>query len=158
VELAALSVMLGNIETARPLEHLMVDDIANILPEIDQRTAELAHRGQWIVPGYYEKFGGIGVWGLTFAYRIQGWVLEGFSIWNTIWGYTLNLSSFAKQSITGSFSIALAIDSFSNNLLKFSILATLTSHPITGSFSIALAIDSFSNNLLKFSILAIYLP
>lgn len=52
-----LKEMLTNIETARPLEHLNVDDVAKILPEIDQRTAELAHRGQWIVPGYYEKFG-----------------------------------------------------------------------------------------------------
>jgi hypothetical protein len=58
IELASLSVMLKDIQTARPLEHLMVDDVAAILPEIDQRTAELAHRGQWIVPGYYEKFGG----------------------------------------------------------------------------------------------------
>ncbi|KAL3897958.1 MAG: hypothetical protein SGCHY_003056, partial [Lobulomycetales sp.] len=56
-ELIDLNQMLTNIETARPLEHLHVDDVAKIMPEVDQRTAELAHRGQWIVPGYYEKFG-----------------------------------------------------------------------------------------------------
>ncbi len=56
-ELQELSQLLQNIETARPVDQLTVDDVANALPEVDINTAKLAKRGQWIVPGYYEKFG-----------------------------------------------------------------------------------------------------
>lgn len=60
-ELVELGDLLKNIETARPLEELTVDEVVKILPEIDTHTAALAKRGQWIVPGYYEKFGEVWV-------------------------------------------------------------------------------------------------
>jgi F-type H+-transporting ATPase subunit d len=34
-----------------------VDDVVNAYPEIDNTVATMAKRGQWRVPGYYERFG-----------------------------------------------------------------------------------------------------
>ncbi|KAJ3201715.1 ATP synthase d subunit [Clydaea vesicula] len=56
-ELGELDELLQNIKTARPVDELTVEDVTKILPEIDENTAKLAKRGQWTVPGYYEKFG-----------------------------------------------------------------------------------------------------
>eukprot|EP00842_Homolaphlyctis_polyrhiza_P003864 jgi/Hompol1/4479/HPOL_003674-RA len=56
-ELVELNELLTNIETARPLEQLTVDDVAKAFPDIDKTVEKMALRGQWKVPGYYEKFG-----------------------------------------------------------------------------------------------------
>lgn len=56
-ELGELNELLSNIETARPVEQLTVEDVANAMPELDATVEKMAKRGQWRVPGYYEKFG-----------------------------------------------------------------------------------------------------
>ncbi|KAI8813623.1 hypothetical protein BJ742DRAFT_788959 [Cladochytrium replicatum] len=57
VELKELDTLLKNIETARPLDQLTVDDIAAAIPELDPTVEKMVKRGQWKVPGYYERFG-----------------------------------------------------------------------------------------------------
>ncbi|KAI8808881.1 hypothetical protein BJ742DRAFT_853153 [Cladochytrium replicatum] len=57
VELKELDALLKNIETARPLDQLTVDDIASAIPELDPTVEKMVKRGQWKVPGYYERFG-----------------------------------------------------------------------------------------------------
>ncbi|KAJ3415821.1 ATP synthase d subunit [Chytridiales sp. JEL 0842] len=57
VELKELNELLTNIETARPVDQLTVEDVAHAYPELDNTVAKMAKRGQWIVPGYYERFG-----------------------------------------------------------------------------------------------------
>ncbi|KAJ3084944.1 ATP synthase d subunit, partial [Quaeritorhiza haematococci] len=56
-ELTELQELLTNIETARPVDQLTVDDVTKAMPEIDTTVEKMAKRGQWILPGYYEKFG-----------------------------------------------------------------------------------------------------
>ncbi len=56
-EIAELNVLLSNIDQARPLEELTVDDVVQAAPEIDQTVEKMVKRSQWLVPGYYEKFG-----------------------------------------------------------------------------------------------------
>jgi F-type H+-transporting ATPase subunit d len=38
-------------------ERMQVEDVAAAYPEIDSIVEKMAKRGQWNVPGYYEKFG-----------------------------------------------------------------------------------------------------
>ncbi|TPX31533.1 hypothetical protein SmJEL517_g05151 [Synchytrium microbalum] len=57
VELDELNDLLTNIETARPVEQLTVEDVAKAMPDLDATVEKMAKRGQWRVPGYYEKFG-----------------------------------------------------------------------------------------------------
>ncbi|KAI9096132.1 hypothetical protein DFS34DRAFT_154890 [Phlyctochytrium arcticum] len=57
VEVKELQELLHNIETARPVDQLTVDDVAKAYPELDATVAKMAKRGQWRVPGYYERFG-----------------------------------------------------------------------------------------------------
>ncbi|KAJ3327371.1 ATP synthase d subunit [Blyttiomyces sp. JEL0837] len=56
-ELSELNELLTNIETARPVDDLTVDDVAKAYPDLDKTVEKMAKRGQWTVPGYYEKFG-----------------------------------------------------------------------------------------------------
>ncbi|TPX67200.1 hypothetical protein SpCBS45565_g03977 [Spizellomyces sp. 'palustris'] len=56
-EVSELQVLLTNIETARPVDQLTVDDVAKAYPELDKTVEKMAKRGQWKVPGYYERFG-----------------------------------------------------------------------------------------------------
>ncbi|KAL0640880.1 ATP synthase d subunit [Maublancomyces gigas] len=60
-ELADLEKTLKNIEEARPFEDLTVDDIAKARPDIDIRTEQMVSKGRWMVPGYKEKFGDLGL-------------------------------------------------------------------------------------------------
>ncbi|KAJ3183456.1 ATP synthase d subunit [Geranomyces variabilis] len=57
VEVDELKVLLKNIETARPVDQLTVEDVAKAYPELDKTVEKMAKRGQWKVPGYYERFG-----------------------------------------------------------------------------------------------------
>ncbi|KAI8854178.1 hypothetical protein BC829DRAFT_424533 [Chytridium lagenaria] len=57
VELLELNELLTNIETARPVDQLTVDDVAKAYPELDAIVEKMIKRGQWTVPGYYERFG-----------------------------------------------------------------------------------------------------
>ncbi|KAJ3218792.1 ATP synthase d subunit [Dinochytrium kinnereticum] len=57
VELLELNELLTNIETARPVDQLTVDDVARAYPELDKTVEKMIKRGQWTVPGYYERFG-----------------------------------------------------------------------------------------------------
>ncbi|KAI8906924.1 hypothetical protein EDD86DRAFT_192668 [Gorgonomyces haynaldii] len=57
VELKELQELLVNIEQARPVDELTVDDVAKAYPELEETVAKMAKRGQWRVPGYYERFG-----------------------------------------------------------------------------------------------------
>ncbi|KAI9203896.1 uncharacterized protein BJ171DRAFT_508605 [Polychytrium aggregatum] len=56
-ELVELKQLLTHIETARPVDQLTVDDVAQALPELDQTVAKMVKRGQWTIPGYYERYG-----------------------------------------------------------------------------------------------------
>ncbi|KAJ3098504.1 ATP synthase d subunit [Phlyctochytrium planicorne] len=56
-ELLELNELLTNIETARPVDQLTVDDVARAYPELDKTVEKMIKRGQWVVPGYYERFG-----------------------------------------------------------------------------------------------------
>ncbi|KAL2912006.1 ATP synthase d subunit [Polyrhizophydium stewartii] len=56
-ELVELQDMIKNIDTARPLEQLTVDDVAKAYPQLDATVEKMVKRGQWRIPGYYEKFG-----------------------------------------------------------------------------------------------------
>ncbi|KAI8909895.1 hypothetical protein PhCBS80983_g05758 [Powellomyces hirtus] len=57
VEVDELKSLLTNIETARPVDQLTVEDVAKAYPELDKTVEKMAKRGQWKVPGYYERFG-----------------------------------------------------------------------------------------------------
>ncbi|KAJ3294499.1 ATP synthase d subunit [Borealophlyctis nickersoniae] len=56
-ELGDLKKLLTNIETARPLEQLTIDDVAKAYPELMPTVDKMVRRHQWFVPGYYERFG-----------------------------------------------------------------------------------------------------
>ncbi|KAJ3183249.1 ATP synthase d subunit [Gaertneriomyces sp. JEL0708] len=56
-EVNELKDLLNNIETARPVDQLTVDDVAKAYPELDKTVEKMVKRGQWSVPGYYERFG-----------------------------------------------------------------------------------------------------
>ncbi|KAJ3108496.1 ATP synthase d subunit [Phlyctochytrium bullatum] len=56
-ELSELNELLTNIETARPVDQLTVDDVAKAYPDLDKTVEKMIKRGQWTVPGYYERFG-----------------------------------------------------------------------------------------------------
>ncbi|KAI8617513.1 hypothetical protein BC830DRAFT_1062371 [Chytriomyces sp. MP71] len=55
-EMVELKELLVNIETARPVDQLTVDDVVKAVPEIDSIVEKMVKRGQWRLPGYYEKF------------------------------------------------------------------------------------------------------
>lgn len=55
-EMSELKVLQKDIETARPIAELTVDDVAKAYPELDKTVEKMALRGQWRVPGYYEKY------------------------------------------------------------------------------------------------------
>ncbi|KAJ3129562.1 ATP synthase d subunit [Nowakowskiella sp. JEL0407] len=57
VEMTELNDLLKNIETARPIEQVTVEDVALAIPELDATVQKMIKRGQWTVPGYYERFG-----------------------------------------------------------------------------------------------------
>ncbi|KAJ1330694.1 hypothetical protein BSLG_009146 [Batrachochytrium salamandrivorans] len=54
-EMVELKALLTNIETARPLEQMTMDDVTNAYPEVEKTVEKMVRRGQWRVPGYYEK-------------------------------------------------------------------------------------------------------
>ncbi|KAJ3321283.1 ATP synthase d subunit [Boothiomyces sp. JEL0866] len=56
-ELVELNELLVNIENARPIDQMTIDDVATAYPALDATVEKMAKRGQWRVPGYYEKFG-----------------------------------------------------------------------------------------------------
>ncbi|KAJ3289102.1 mitochondrial ATP synthase [Rhizoclosmatium globosum] len=56
-ELVELKELLVNIDTARPVDQLTIDDVVKAVPEIDATVEKMIKRGQWRMPGYYEKFG-----------------------------------------------------------------------------------------------------
>jgi F-type H+-transporting ATPase subunit d len=55
-EMSELKVLQKDIEEARPIEELTVDDVAKAYPSLDKTVEKMALRGQWRVPGYYEKY------------------------------------------------------------------------------------------------------
>ncbi|KAI9733384.1 MAG: ATP synthase d subunit [Cirrosporium novae-zelandiae] len=60
-ELADLDKTLKNIETARPIEDLTVDDVAAVRPDVDRKVEEMIKKGKWMPPGYKEKFGDLSI-------------------------------------------------------------------------------------------------
>ncbi|RKO99171.1 hypothetical protein CXG81DRAFT_14886 [Caulochytrium protostelioides] len=56
-ELTEMKQMLQDIESARPVDQLTVDDIAKAYPELVPTAEKMVKRGQWVVPGYQAKFG-----------------------------------------------------------------------------------------------------
>lgn len=56
-DLKEMKELLKHIETARPIDQLTVEDVAKAYPSLDATVEKMAKRGQWSVPGYYEKFG-----------------------------------------------------------------------------------------------------
>ncbi|KAJ3020182.1 ATP synthase d subunit [Thoreauomyces humboldtii] len=57
IEVDELKSLLTNIETARPVDQLTVEDVAKAYPDLDKTVEKMVKRGQWKVPGYYERFG-----------------------------------------------------------------------------------------------------
>ncbi|AMD20922.1 HDR180Wp [Eremothecium sinecaudum] len=60
-ELENLKEALNNIEAARPLSELTVNELVAARPEIDAKVTEMVKKGKWEVPGYKEKFGDLTV-------------------------------------------------------------------------------------------------
>ncbi|KAI9290873.1 mitochondrial ATP synthase [Neoconidiobolus thromboides FSU 785] len=56
-EVASLKETLKNIESARPVDELSVEDVTTAIPEIDQRVEQRLINGQWTVPGYSDRVG-----------------------------------------------------------------------------------------------------
>nr|CAG8519877.1 14355_t:CDS:2 [Entrophospora candida] len=56
-EFQQLQKTLTDIEKARPFEDTTVDDIVKAKPEINDIVEKMIKKGQWTVPGYFEKFG-----------------------------------------------------------------------------------------------------
>ncbi|KAJ2156845.1 ATP synthase d subunit [Coemansia sp. RSA 552] len=54
--LADLNETVGNIEQARPITQLTVDDVVKAKPEVVQRTEEMVKKGKFTVDGYDDKF------------------------------------------------------------------------------------------------------
>ncbi|KAJ1828769.1 ATP synthase d subunit [Coemansia sp. RSA 2703] len=54
--LADLSETVKNIEQARPITQLTVDDVVKAKPEVVQHTEEMVKQGKFTVDGYDEKF------------------------------------------------------------------------------------------------------
>ncbi|KAJ2765148.1 ATP synthase d subunit [Coemansia nantahalensis] len=54
--LADLSATVTNIEEARPITQLTVDDVVKAKPEVVQYTEDMVKKGQFTVEGYDEKF------------------------------------------------------------------------------------------------------
>ncbi|KAJ1661995.1 ATP synthase d subunit [Coemansia sp. RSA 1813] len=54
--LTDLNETVKNIEQARPVTQLTVDDVVKAKPEVVQRTEEMVKKGQFTVDGYDEKF------------------------------------------------------------------------------------------------------
>ncbi|KAJ2549910.1 ATP synthase d subunit, partial [Coemansia sp. RSA 1933] len=54
--LVDLSETITNIDQARPVTQLTVDDIVKANPEVVKRTEEMVKKGQFTVEGYDEKF------------------------------------------------------------------------------------------------------
>ncbi|KAG5513818.1 hypothetical protein PMAC_000856 [Pneumocystis sp. 'macacae'] len=58
-ELIFLQETLSNIQKARPIEDLTVEDVLTACPEIEKKVEKMVENGQWSVPGYKEKFGNL---------------------------------------------------------------------------------------------------
>ena len=54
-ELVDLKSALVNIEQSRPIDDLLVDDVAKAIPELDDAVDTMISKGKWEVPGYKEK-------------------------------------------------------------------------------------------------------
>ncbi|ORX93264.1 putative ATP7-F1F0-ATPase complex, FO D subunit [Basidiobolus meristosporus CBS 931.73] len=61
LEVADLKETIKNIEQARPIEDLTVDDVIKAKPEIPAVVEDMIKKGNWTVPGYNEKFGNLSV-------------------------------------------------------------------------------------------------
>lgn len=55
-ELTLLQETLSNIQKARPIEDLTVQDVLIACPEIEKKVEKMVENGQWSVPGYKEVF------------------------------------------------------------------------------------------------------
>jgi F-type H+-transporting ATPase subunit d len=56
-ELKELKQLMVDIESARPIEQLTVDDVSKAIPDLDAKVEKMVKRGQWNPPKYYETFG-----------------------------------------------------------------------------------------------------
>jgi len=56
-ELHDLQAALTNIEQARPVEDLTIDDVLVARPDINETLDKRFAEGKWTIPGYQEKFG-----------------------------------------------------------------------------------------------------
>lgn len=56
-QLVELNELVTLIDATPSVDDLRVDDVCKALPTIEENVAKMAYRGQWVVPGYYEKFG-----------------------------------------------------------------------------------------------------
>ncbi|KAI9006931.1 hypothetical protein DFJ74DRAFT_689854 [Hyaloraphidium curvatum] len=60
-EVTELNELLKNIESARPVEDLTVEDVVAAKPEILGKVQKMMERQQWGHPAYLEKFGQTGI-------------------------------------------------------------------------------------------------
>lgn len=56
-ELVDLKAALVNIEQSRPIDDLLVEDVAKAIPELDEAVDTMISKGKWEVPGFKEKVG-----------------------------------------------------------------------------------------------------
>jgi F-type H+-transporting ATPase subunit d len=56
-ELTELKQLVVDIESARPVDQLTVDDVSKAIPDLDAKVERMVKRGQWNPPKYYETFG-----------------------------------------------------------------------------------------------------
>ncbi|KAK9712421.1 ATP synthase d subunit [Basidiobolus ranarum] len=61
LEVSDLKETIKNIEQARPIEDLTVDDVIKAKPEIPSIVEDMVKKGNWTVPGYNEKFGNLSI-------------------------------------------------------------------------------------------------
>ncbi|EMR10980.1 hypothetical protein PNEG_00583 [Pneumocystis murina B123] len=60
-ELTELEMTLSNIQQARPIDELTVEDVLTACPEIEKRVEDMVKQEKWSVPGYKEKFGNLAI-------------------------------------------------------------------------------------------------
>lgn len=56
-DFTAMKKLWSDIDNTLPVDELVVSDIEKAYPDFDKTFDKLLRRGQWRIPGYYEKFG-----------------------------------------------------------------------------------------------------
>jgi len=60
-QLVDLEKTIKNIEQARGVDDLSIDDLHKALPDLHEKTQRMVQAGIWMPPGYREKFGDLSI-------------------------------------------------------------------------------------------------